>query len=85
VRRHRVEWSTLGSHLCQPGFSDTGQYTWYVAVMHQFGAEKSLHDGVLCASEKRVFTWTGCAAPPTPAPEYDDDDYEEEDYHYDDD
>ena len=64
----------LRSHLCQPGFSDTGQYSWYVAVMHQFGAEKSLHDGVLCQSEKRVFSWTGCAPPPTPEPEYEDED-----------
>lgn len=64
----------LRKHLCQPGFSDTGQYTWYVVVMHQLGAEKSLHDGVLCQSEKRVFSWTGCAPPATPEPEYEDDD-----------
>ena len=72
----------LRNHLCQPGFSDTGQYTWYVAVLHQLGPEKSLSDGFVCRSDKRVFSWTGCAPPPTPEPEYDD--YDDYDYDEDD-
>jgi len=70
----------LGKHLCQPGFSDTGQYTWCVLVLHQLGPEKSLNDGFVCRSDKRVFSWTGCGAPPPPEPVYPDDDYDDYDY-----
>ena len=71
----------LGKHLCQPGFSNTGQYQWQVAVLHQVGPEKSVDDGFVCGSDKRVFSWTGCGAPPPQEPVYDDyDDYDNDDY-----
>lgn len=56
----------LRDYLCQPGFSDTGWYKWYVVVMHQLGSEKRLSDGFVCRSDKRNFKWSGCA--PTPEP-----------------
>lgn len=57
----------LRDYLCQPEFSDTGGYSWYVALMQQVGAEKSLKDLVICKSSTRSFTWSGCA-PPAPPP-----------------
>jgi hypothetical protein len=57
---------TLREYLCSPGFSDSGQYTWYVEVRQKRGPEPSLSDPVRCRSVTRTFRWSGCAATPTP-------------------
>jgi hypothetical protein len=60
-----TQW-TLRDYLCQPGFSNTGWYEWYVVVLYQLGPEKSLSDGFVCRSDKREFKWSGCVPTPTP-------------------
>ena len=58
----------LHDYLCSTGFSDSGRYEWYVEVRQKRGAEPSLSDPVRCRSETWSFSWTGCAATPTPEP-----------------
>jgi hypothetical protein len=57
---------TLREYLCAPGFSDTGEYSWYVEVRQMRGPEPSLSDPIRCRSETRTFRWEGCYATPTP-------------------
>lgn len=59
----------LREYLCQPDFSDSGWYDWYVEVRGQVGPEPSLDDPVQCKSETRSFKWSGCYPTPTPTPE----------------
>jgi tetratricopeptide (TPR) repeat protein len=61
----------LHDYLCQPGFANTGEYSWSVAIKRRAGIAPSIDDEIVCTSSTWVFKWAGCPAPkprPTPTP-----------------
>ena len=60
----------LRDYLCQPGFANTGEYSWSVAIKRKTGIAPSIDDEIVCTSSTWSFKWAGCPTPrpPTPTP-----------------
>ena len=58
----------LRDYLCGEGLSDTGCFSWNVAVKRMKGNRPDLGDETVCLSPTWSFCWSGCERKPTPKP-----------------